>query len=247
MLFSYLKGDFLKTKRLSIRTAHLFIPVVTAAVFIAYYTYSPWDSLAKVDAYYQVLGIGLPFLIGLFSSVLSEQEQSSGHFQAMLTAASKEVPFLSKLVLLLLFGAASLFAAAMLFGTAFQFWLRDASTGFVFHLLAALVLLGSSVPLYLLHLFLSFRLDKGVSIGLGIVESVLSALFLTGLGDLLWKYVPSVWPARMVSTFLRAYCGNTNALEEFRKAGIFALFVTAIGLAAYLLWARGWEGRRTVD
>lgn len=32
--------------------------------------------------------------------------------------------------------------------------------------------LGNSITMYLLHLYLSFLMNKGVSIGLGIVESV---------------------------------------------------------------------------
>lgn len=247
MLLSYLKGDFLKTKHLSIRTAHIFIPVMTAAVFIAYYAYTPWDDYGKVDGYYQVLGSGLPFLIGLFCAMLSEQEQSAGRFQVMLTAEKKGLPFLSKLLLLLLFCAGSLLAAAVIFGVSFQLGLHGRAAGLAFHPLAALVLLGSSIPLYFLHLPLAFGLNKGVSIGLGITESLLSALFLTRLGDFLWKYVPLAWPARMVSTFLRAYCGNTAAMEELSQAGLISIPVIVMGMAGYMLWACRWEGIRTSE
>ncbi len=180
MLFSYLKADFFKTKHLSIRIAHLFIPIVTPFLFIAYYSYAPWDDHAKVDIYFQVLGMALPFLIGLFCAILSEQEQSAGNFQTMLMSVQKVIPFLSKLLLLLLFCAGALLVASTTFGVAFQFGLHSKVVEFTFYPLAALVMFLSSIPLYLLHLYLSFRLNKGVSIGLGIMESVLSALLLTG-------------------------------------------------------------------
>ena len=103
MFFSYLKADFLKTKHLSVRTAHLLISIVTPLIFIAYDSYAPWDDYVKIDLYYQVIGMALPFLIGLFCAILSEQEQSAGCFQMMLMSPKKVVPFLSKLLLLLMF------------------------------------------------------------------------------------------------------------------------------------------------
>lgn len=247
MLFSYLKADFLKTKHSSIRIAHLFIPIVTAFVFVAYYSYAPWSDYAKVDIYYQVLGMALPFLIGLFCAITSEQEQSAGNFQTMLMASQKVIPFLSKFLVLLIFCAWALFAASLIFGGSFLFGLHGQGIGLVFYPLAALVMLGSSVPLYLLHLYLSFRLNKGVSIGLGIVESVLSALFLTGLGESIWRYVPVVWPARIVTTLLQTYMGKADACAELKQVFYINLLVIVIGIIAFLFWAYHWEGARTDD
>ena len=247
MLFSYFKADFLKTKHLSIRTAHLLIPIVTSLIFIAYYSYAPWDDYAKVDIYYQVLGMALPFLIGLFCAIISEQEQSAGYFQTMLMSTKKAIPFLSKLLLLLMFCAGALLVASTIFGVAFQFGLHGKAVEFAFYPLAALVMFVSSIPLYFLHLYLSFRLNKGVSIGLGIVESVLSALFLTGLGEPIWKYVPSVWPARAVTTFYAAYNGEMAACVELKQVACISFFVIVIGAIAYLFWACRWEGSRIAD
>lgn len=100
MFLSYLKADFLKTKHLA-------------------YSYSPWSESVKADVFYQVQGMGMPFLIGFFLAV----------------------PFL--------------------------IW-------------------GGSIPLYVLHLYLTFRFSKGVTIGLGIVESLVSGLAL-GADDYICK------------------------------------------------------------
>lgn len=247
MLFRYYESDFLKTKHSSIRAAHLFIPIVAALIFSAYYSYAPWDDYVKVDIYYQVIGMALPFLIGVFCAIISEQEQSAGCFQMMFMTSKKVIPFLSKLLLLLIFCAGALFLASVIFGAIFLLGLHGKVVGSVFYLLAALVLLCSSVPLYLLHLYLSFRWNKGVSIGLGIVESVLSALFLTGLGDSIWKYIPLAWPARTVSTFLAAYNGESLACAELKQVACIGIFVVVAGTITYLCWAYRWEGTRTAD
>lgn len=246
-MFSYLRADLLKTKRLSIRKAHLLIPIITTSAFIAYYAYSPWNKCMKVNIFYQVLGMGLPFLIGLFCAILSEQEESAGYFQKMLMQSKKVTPFLSKLFLLLLFCLCSLLMTSLIFGVLFNFVLKENAVGFPFYLFAALVMFASSIPMYILHLFLSLRFNKGVSIGLGIVESVVSALFLTGLGDSLWKYVPPAWLARMTTTFFSAYTGDIDAYIELKQVLPIYCIVMILGFLAYVIWAYQWEGTRTAD
>lgn len=247
MFLAYLKSDCLKTKHLSIRAAHLFIPIVSAILFIAYYSYAPWDVLKKISIYYQVLGMGLPFLIGLFCAMLSEQEQTAGSFQAMLMAPQKLIPFLSKLWLLLLFGLAALVLASGIFGIAFLVVLGNDLVGIDFYLSVSILMMGSSIPMYILHLFLSLVFNKGVSIGLGIAESLISALFLTGLGNSIWKYVPASWPARISATFLSAFNGDPCASAEL--SGVFPIcIVAAIGaMVLYILWANHWQGTKSND
>ncbi len=247
MFLAYLKSDCLKTKHLSIRAAHLFIPVVAAILFIAYYSYAPWDNLKKISTYYQVLGMGLPFLIGLFCAMLSEQEQTAGSFQAMLMTPQKLIPFLSKLLLLLIFGLAALVLASAIFGIAFLVVLGNDLVGIDFYLFSSIIMLGSSIPMYILHLFLSLVYIKGVSIGLGIVESLISALLLTGLGNFIWKYVPASWPARIATTFLSAYNGDTCASTELNGAFSICFIVVIGAMALYIFWANHWQGTKSND
>lgn len=247
MLLAYLKSDCLKTKRLSIRAVHLFLPIVTAIVFIVYYSYAPWGELQKISAYYQVLGMGLPFLIGLFCAMVSEQEQMAGSYQAMLTAPQKLTPFLSKLLLLLLFGMAAIVLASVIFGAAFLGVLGNDLVGMEFYLLAPICMFGSSIPLYIFHLFLSMEFNKGISIGLGIVESLVSALFLTGLGDFIWKYVPASWPARIAATLLFVYDKNIDISGELRDVFPICAVVTIGIMIFYILWAKDWQGTKSND
>ena len=146
-----------------------------------------------------------------------------------------------------MFCAGALLVASLLFGVAFRFGLHGKVVDLAFYPMAALVMFVSSIPLYLLHLYLSFDSNKGVSIALGIVESVLSALFLTGLGESVWKYVPLVWPARAVATFFAAYNGEMTACVELKQVACIGFFVITIGTIVYLFWACRWEGSRIAD
>lgn len=247
MLMRHLKADFLKTKCLSLRMAHIFIPIGVAVLFIAYYTYSPWSEYVKINVFYQVLGMALPVLIGVFCSILSEQEHTAGAFQSLLMAQKKCVPFLSKLIVLLFFELGALLLASTLFGVGFQFILRNYLVPFQFYLLISFVLLGSSIFLYILHLFLAFHFNKGVSIGLGILESLVSALFLTDMGKYAWKYVPASWPARMSTTFFSAYTGEVTEEEILHTMFPICTIFTLVAILLYIIWSSRWEGTKTLD
>lgn len=247
MLLSCIKADFLKTKRLSIRAAHLLIPIATASIFIAYYSYAPWSDYVKVDAYYQVLGVAMPILIGLFSSMMSEQEQSAGGFQSMLMVPQKTLPFLSKLILLLSFGMIALFIASVLFGVSFFEGLHKKTISLSYYFRVPCILFGSSVFLYILHFYLAFSFNKGVSIGLGIVEGLISALFLTDMGKFVWMYVPAAWPARMASTFLAAYTGDSAASRALHDMIPICIISSFGALVLYFVWASHWEGKKTYE
>lgn len=246
-LIRCLHADFQKTKRLPIRKAHILIPIGIAIVFLTYYFFAPWNAYSKVEAYFQVLGIGFPFLIGLFSVILSEQEQIAGNFYEMLSASKRLPIFISKLLLLILLGTFSIMLASFIFGIGYFYILKQQVVAISFYGKAAFILLGSSIFLYTFHIFLALRLNKGVSIGVGIIESLVSALLLTGIGDSVWRYVPCAWSTRFVTYALASTSGLQVFRGEYKVAILFCAISTLSILILYGSWAYRWEGQNTSD
>ena len=257
MFFNYITADFIKTKHLSIRIVHIAIPAAIAAAFLTYYAYAPWDGYTKVVTYYYVLGAGFPTLIGLFCAMSAEQELSAGTFQNMLSVSKRPIAFFSKLLLLILLGTGAVLLASALFGAGYSLFLGQQYIHYSFYIGAAFILTGSNVFLYVLHLFLALRFNKGVTIGLGIVESLLSALLLTRLGDGIWIFIPVAWSSRFVTDFLQRICtydiispapagwAATIAeqfLMECKDALAICAVMTACGIAAFGAWACRWDG-----
>ena len=257
MFFNYMKADFIKTKHLSIRIAHIAIPIGTAAAFLAYYSYVNWDGYEKTITYYYVLSAGFPTLIGLFCAMLAEQEMSAGTFQNMLSVSKRSIAFFSKLLMVILLGAGAVLLASALFGIGYFFFLEQRYIRYSFYIGAAFILTGSNVFLYVLHLFLALRFNKGVTIGLGIVESLLSALLLTGLGDGIWIFIPVAWASRFITIFLQIIStydiisparavwavGVAGQLfMECKEALVICAVMTAGAIAAFGVWACHWDG-----
>lgn len=251
-LIRSLWAEFQKTKRLPIRIIHLVIPICVAAAFSVYYLYSSWNASVKLTAYFQILGIGFPFLIGLFCAMTAEQEQSAGNFQEILAVPERKKSFWGKLLLLMLFGLFSVCLASFLFWAGCPKKVQigvfaDYRQAFQFYVKAALLLWGSSLFLYMLHLFLALHVNGSVSMVLGIGESLVAALFLTGLGDGIWMYVPASWASRMVTELLFVAGGQYFPLEEFKMAVGACVLLTTVGAVCFSIWCCHWEGKSSSD
>ena len=251
MFFAYLKADFIKARGLKICLAHLLIPVLAAIVFLLYYSVAPGNIYSKADAYFQMLGTAMPFLIGLFFCLLSEQELMAGSFQNMLSVPVRAVPFYSKLFMLLLLGAPAVLLASVLFGAGYLYVEENYIIDFRLYFIAAFVIAGSSIFLYILHLFLAMRFNKGVTTGLGIAESLLAAIMLTGLGDGIWMYIPAAWAVRFVTLVLpKPAVYGTMAVDynqELYTAIITCIIITGAGAVAFGIWAWKWDGTKSSE
>ena len=197
----------------------------------------------KVIAFYQAIGAGLPVLIGIFTASVMEQEQNAGNFQNLLSLPDKLTAFLSKLLMLLLLCMCSVLLTAIIFGIGFGRIASSNIGSMKVCILAAVLLWGSSVPLYLWQLILAFQFGKGVSIGAGIISGLISALMLTGLGDYVWKYVFVCWTGRIPYTYLQDALGEAGAGEGLSFMPVCLIF-TGISMVYYFLWGSHWEGNR---
>lgn len=245
-LLGLLRADLLKTRRTPFLLLHLLAPLLAAAVFLAYYSYSPWSATDKVQAYFQVLGCAFPTLIALVSSMTVEQEALAGHFQGMLALPAQRIKvYISKLLLLLIYSLSAVLLAVLLFGVGFRYLLGQDGLGIGFYWSSAGILFGSNVFLYLLHSFASLRFGRGPSIGIGIVGSLIAALLLTGLGEGIWVYIPFAWGARLISIWTVHAAGTTLPLagSQADTGIIVCIFATLAAAVLSCLWFRRWEGR----
>lgn len=235
-------SDFQKFRHTSMLWIHILIPLAAAVLFISYYSGSPWNAEAKISGYFEVIGAAFPLMIGLIIGKGVEQERQSGNFQTMLCGVkSRSVAYTSKLFVLLLPGMIAIAIAIGVFAAGFQ------TVPEILYVKAAGFLIAGSVFLYILHLFVSFQFGRGASIGLGIMESLISALALTGLGDGRWYYIPCTWSARLCDCLVYIWINPSQAIgyAELEKCMAVAIPATIAAFAISLFWFQRWEGSRS--
>lgn len=247
--YNNLKSDLYKLGHSPLLLIHFLVPVVGIVLFVWYYSFSAWNELGKLSAYIQILSVSFPILIGIVTSILAESEQKAGGFQMLLsTSAPKYIPHITKLILLILFGTCSSLLALVGFSIGFSI-LGYTTFNLLFYIKTAVLLLISVIPLYLLHYIISFIAGKGYSLGLGIIGSLLSALFLTGLGDGIWNFLPWGIAARFSETLLVSNLINIDFLHfnGIIQSMIFILIFSFLFLITLILLSEKWEGRESED
>lgn len=237
-LVLYEKAEYEKMRHTILPLLHLGFPLLGSGLFLLYYRFTCWGSFSEISGYVQVLGITLPMVASIVcaSSVELEEKQ---HFQTFLgTSFHRMTPFLAKWLALLLLELGALGMAVGIFGVGYHFLpgKEEISAGLYGKLILALWL-NSFLP-YLFHLYLNFRFGRTVSLCVGVGEFLLAALFLTGLGDGLWQFVPCTWSARWCSQLL----GMENQFALAADAVCCLLFALAIcGIIFYRMYF--YEGR----
>ncbi len=243
ILFRNLRAELIKMKGQPVGYAHIVIPVFVSMVFLAYYSYTTWSEWEKISAFYQLIGAGYPLLIGIFAANVAEEEKKAGGCQNLLTIRGKSFALISKLLFLLLLGLFAILLTSVLFGIGFEKICTNITFGMKIYVIIAFVIWCSSISQYVWHLFLAFQLGTGVSIGVGIVEGLISILFLTNLGEFAWKYVPCSWGGRIPYAYISGLCGQMESLTQLKSMLPIYSMVTGGSLLCYILWARQWEER----
>ncbi|WP_377864715.1 lantibiotic immunity ABC transporter MutG family permease subunit [Bacillus sp. R86525] len=248
VLSRILRADFIKMKHTIFFWIHIAMPIIGIALFLSYYSFSQVDSINKVSGYIQVLSISFPLLISIVCSSVVEQEAFAGDFKELLsTEYGRRKAFISKVCLLLICGFCSTMLAVVGFAAGFHFWLGQNEFQFALYVEISFILFGCQIFMYICHLFLNFRFSKGASIGVGIIESLLAALMLTGMGDVIWKYTPCAWGVRLCNYFLEHKLSpdSIHVLQVEAKIGaVICVCFTIIAFVISLMWFSFYEGRK---
>lgn len=238
----YLKSDIYKLWHSWFFVVHLLFPVLGAVLMLLYSCFSSSNELNKLAAFTQIIAIAFPFVISIVCQIVAEQELQAGHFQNMLTLPGRKKVIFSKLAILLIAGLFSVALSTVLFGVLFSYMIGT-KLPVGFFILIPIVLWASNIMIYGVHLVLAFRFGRNLGISIGVMGSLLSALFQTGLGDGRWYVFPYGLGIRfaesaLISLFNLSPAGN----REIQTGIIFCAVVTCgtIGLTAF--WVSRYSG-----
>ena len=245
-MIGMIKGEWKKMKHTPLLYLHLWIPLLAPAVFLLYFRYAPWEPEQEVCAYAEVLGIAYP-LVSAIISQLSVELEEPGHCQLLLLGQERKwKAFAGKWTALLILSFGAAVTAVAGFGFLYGPLTGDSPFQMGLYVLLALALWGGQIPIYLLHLMLGLVSGRGVSIIIGVGEAVLAALFLTGLGDGRWMFLPCAFSGRW-SSYLLLYERNLREAADLRGEFLLSAAVTVLAAAAVFIWYSFYEGRRYSD
>lgn len=262
-LYQCIRAEFVKMRHTFLYPLHIAAPAIGSVLFLLYYRTASWSEAAQISGYAQVIGIALPFAvsIGCAGNVGLEEKN---HFHPFLNGTvCKWNSFLGKYLALLGMGMAAVAAAVLCFAAGYGGLLgKEGISVLAYGALTVILCLGT-IPLYMEHLFFNLMFSRTVSIGIGVIQFLLSALFLTGLGDGRWMFFPCTWSARGAALFLAqiSYQVSDHASGK-EKTAVFAagqkgmpgvsfllmsLLLTILICVIIRIWFHFYEGRQCND
>lgn len=244
-LYRSLKSDFYKLKSTLVLKLHIGIPLLMCVLFLGYFSITNYKVESMVSAYLEVLAVGFPFIISVMTSMITDQEEKAGEFQNLLASTkNKLATYFSKLILLLLLSIFSISIAVFIFSA----FIKGMSIEFYFKYI--LYITFSNIFIYILHLFISLKYGRGLSICIGLAGSLISALMLTGLGEGVWVYTPWAWGARLCdyNMFIGIDINLVSTISPIISRVLKTISVyTVLIIILSALWFKNWEGRKVYE
>lgn len=239
-IFKCICADMIKSKHTPLLLLHLLFPLIGSIMFVGYFHVSGWSESVNVSVFLETIAIVFPFFIGIVVGLMIQLEYQAGHFQLMLgTVKSRTSVYIGKCIYFMMLAAISITICITIFTILYPVMPLS------FYLKVGLLLLLAVSPIYLLSLLLGLKFGKSVSMGLGIVGSLISALMLTGLGDSIWKVIPWAWGVRFMDYCILKQTSQQITIyieNEYYTAFFIMVTVIIVLLIISLLWFNYYEG-----
>ena len=247
-LLRYIKCDLYKLRRSAFFWLHTLFPICGVALVLLYASFAEVSNTSKIATFFQLFAIAYPFVISIVCTVVAEQEMVAGYCQNILVMPSRAKAVLSKYFVLAVCGLLSVGLGTTLFAGLFPLTSAELNISYMSYLLPALVLWGSNLQLYALHLLVAFWLGRNVCIGVGAVGSLLAALLQTGLGTGLWFVLPYGSGVRLTNHFLMYTMDTVSALNAEIKCGIVCCIgITSAAICLMTSFLYRYSGKPVTD
>lgn len=247
-LLRYMKSDLYKLRRSAFFWLHILFPICGVALVLLYASFAEVSSISKIATFFQLFAIAYPFVISVICTVVAEQEIKAGYCQNILVLPSRTKVMLSKFLVMAACGLLSVGLGTALFAGIFPLTDADLNISYMSYIIPALVLWGSNLLLYTLHLLGAFYFGRNVCIGVGAVGSLLAALLQTGLGTGLWFVLPYGFGVRLTDYFLMYSMDVISVLNTEIKFGMgCCIGITSVAICLMITFLYRYSGKSVTD
>ena len=243
IMIKIIKSEIYKIKGTWLPWIHIVLPIAYSLLF---YVASKTTGLKNfeendiIQTYLVLLGAIMPIILSFISSRVVDMEMGAGNFQTLLsTTKSRTKAYLGKLIVLELGFIVSISLAIIIFA------ILSGYQSILDWLIEFCLIIISSFSLYLIHFWVSIVLSSGASIGLGFLETMITLLSMTVIGDSIWYFIPCTWGSRLPAMYITMgkVSDPSYFYKEFRIWSFVALFIILILFISSIIWFNKWDGK----
>ena len=234
------RSELLKLCHTAVLWLHVMIPVIGAAVFLLYFAlYQNTENIKKAALVLELTAVVFPIIVGMVCGMMSSLEERAGHFQTMMMSpAGRVIPYLNKLFAAIsLGGTSTLLLVGLIAAGSNAFSLEHISWEVLF--LSAFGMFLGTIPLYVIHMFLSIGWGLGISVFVGVAESMLAVMF-SNVDIVTWPFIPCAWGVMFLRNTLFSV---TMTMSEIIPIIVLSLVFLLLSFA----WFGRWDGRKSAE
>lgn len=253
-MFHLVMAQWKKTKHTIIRPMIFCLPIMYSFLISFYCTFTQAVSTEEKNIFFfLLLSIAVLFFSAIIVSFFIQLDKNASNFGNELRIGisrrkliSSKILFFVALILTVEFVALVVFTILEFF---FQMDLVSVITMGLF-LLTSIVFL---LPTILIYVFFAYRFNFTGTLMVSVVI-VLSSILMgtTELGNQLWRFLPWIWPVKIVSSILPNTLYLTGdvqakAIEILVQTLIFSVVVSAFLFLLLNIWYNQWEGKGSLE
>ena len=198
-MLNIIKSNWLRTKREPVRWVLFLAPILYSVLFSIYVYGSNSLKGFEVYGFFLSLAILSIFSLSFFVPMIYDADKKASYYtNDVKFAISRKRTLIGKFLLISILYALIILIASALF---LFFWIVINGKQLYFsQILTIIVILFFTVtPLIAIYQFMNLKFGQSGTIILGIFITLAAILLgTTGLGNLLWKYLPFVWPIKLM-------------------------------------------------
>lgn len=237
-MLNIIKSNWLRTKRQPIRWVSFLAPILYALVFSFYTLGSNSFEGIEMYAFFETFAILSTFSLSFFVPMLYEADKNASFYTNDIKfGISRKKTFVAKFLLIAILYALIILIAIVIFLGFWMIFKNNAINTGEFLILIALVFF-TIIPLIPIYQYLNLKYGQSGSIMLGIFLTLAAILLgTTGLGALIWKFLPFVWPLKLIYLLAQGAV-SLKVLIKFIGLGIIFSIIFLIFVAN---WFNKWD------
>ena len=204
-MLNIIKSNWLRTKREPVRWV-LFLAPILYSILFAIYVYGS-NSLAGFEFYGFYIGLAIlsTFSLSFFVPMVYEADKKASYYlNDIRFSISRKKTFIGKFLLISLLYALIILIANTIF---ISFWLiiKNKPVNFSEIITIISILFFTLLPLTAIYQAINLKFGQSGSILAGVFITLAAILLgTTGLGAIIWKYLPFVWPIKLLYLLAQA-------------------------------------------
>lgn len=237
-MLNIIKSNWLRTKRQPIRWIIFLAPILYALAFSIYILGPNSFDGVEIYAFFETFAILATFSLSFFVPMLYEADKNASFYTNDIKfGISRKKTLVAKFLLIALLYALINLIASIIFLGIWMIFKNKAINAGEFLILIVLVFF-TSIPLIPIYQYLNLKYGQSGTIMLGIFLTLAAILLgTTGLGALIWKFLPFVWPLKLIYLLAQGAV-SLKVLIKFIGLGIIFSIIFLIVVAN---WFNKWD------